>query len=68
MRSLYFSESYYTVDDLYEAFDIGLDTALFVLERIAGLPYDDQMDMLLEIKSQLENHKVFYLRKKFIQM
>jgi hypothetical protein len=48
-------ERYYTASDLYEAFDMGLDTAFFVLEKTAGLSYDDQKEIIHLIKKQIEN-------------
>jgi hypothetical protein len=56
MRNLY-QESYYTADDLHEAFDLGLDTALFILERIAGLSYCDQIEIFKQVKRHIEESK-----------
>jgi hypothetical protein len=49
------AQRYYLADDLREAFDMGLDTALFVLEKTAGLPHNDQIEIINLIKQQIEN-------------
>jgi len=59
------SETYYTESDLHEAFDMGLDIALFVLERIVGFNYDDQIEILDEVRSQLEERKINYQKKAY---
>ena len=46
-------ETYYTASDLYEAFDMGLDTALFILERVVGLSSEDQLYILNEIRMNI---------------
>lgn len=53
-----FLERHYTENGIFEAFDMGLDTAFYVLERTAGLPYDDRMEILREVKKRIEDGKM----------
>jgi hypothetical protein len=58
MKDVY-AESYYTIDDLYKAFDMGLETAFVVLENTASLPLDDQKEIISVIKKQIKNEWEF---------
>jgi hypothetical protein len=43
----------YTVNDIYEAFDLGLSTAVYVFETSIGLSDEDQRDRLEGLKKML---------------
>jgi hypothetical protein len=43
----------YTVNDIYEAFDIGLSTAAYVFETSIGLSAEEQRDRLEGLKKML---------------
>jgi hypothetical protein len=62
MQNLY-PEIYYSVDDLYEAFDLGLETAFLVLEKTKELSYDDQVCILNEIKRRIYGDKILDFKK-----
>ena len=50
-----YDERYYTENDIYEAFDMGLDIAIYILQKTADLSSDDQMEIVKEIKRRIED-------------
>jgi hypothetical protein len=46
-------QKFYTVEDIYRAFDMGLSSAVFVLERSLVLDLEDRMYMLEGLKRMM---------------
>jgi hypothetical protein len=47
----------YSVEDIYSAFDMGLSSAIYVLERSLVLPVEDRMHILEGLKYMIKKGK-----------
>ena len=53
----YKSKDIYSLQDLHKAFDMGLETAVFVLEKMIGLTPEGQQTMLDALKEKIQKEK-----------
>lgn len=50
-------QTLYTTEDIYQAFNMGLNSAIFVLERSLVLDLEDRMHMIEVLRGMVKNDK-----------
>lgn len=56
-----YPESYYTKEDLNKAFDMGLETAIDLIDKIRGLSYEGQSQIVAYLKKEIIESKIKYI-------